>query len=99
MQGPGLAEAVRAAAALRARLPAERGMALLRHAESAVRAEACRCVPRHPLVVAISVDLLEDLHPAVATAGFRSICLRTFTPPWPRQPPAPCWWCSIPSAG
>jgi len=38
MQGPGLAEAVYAAAALGARLPAERGMALLRHAEPAAEA-------------------------------------------------------------
>ena len=69
MQGPGLAEAVHAAAALGARLPAEHGMALLRHAEPAVRAQACRCVPPHPFVVAILVDLLGDLHPAVATAA------------------------------
>jgi hypothetical protein len=69
MQGPGLAEAVGAAAALRARLPAERGIALLRHAEPAVRAEACRCVPPHPSVVAILVDLLGDVHPTIATAA------------------------------
>ena len=69
MQGPGLGEAVRAAAALRAQLPAERGMVLLRHAEPAVRAEACRCVPPHPSVVAILVDLLEDLRPTVAAAA------------------------------
>jgi len=69
MQGPGLAEAVYAAATLRARLPAERGMALLRHAEPAVRAQACRCVPPHLLVVAILLDLLGDLNPAVAAAA------------------------------
>jgi hypothetical protein len=69
MQGPGLAEAVHAAAALRARLPAERGMALLRHAEPAVRAQACRCVPPHSSVVATLIDLLGDLHPAAATAA------------------------------
>ena len=69
MQGPGLAEAVHTAAALGAQLPAERGMALLRHAEPAVRAQACCCVPPHPFVVAILVDLLGDLHPAVATAA------------------------------
>ena len=69
MQGPGLGEAVHAGAALRARLPAERATTLLRHAEPAVRAEACRCVPAHPSVVAILVDLLEDLRPAVAAAA------------------------------
>ncbi len=45
------------------------GMALLRHAEPAIRAQACRCVPPHPSVVAILVDLLGDLHPTVATAA------------------------------
>jgi HEAT repeat protein len=69
MQGPGLGEAVHAAAALGAQLPVERGMVLLRHAEPAVRAQACRCVPLHPSVVAILVDLLGDLHPTVATAA------------------------------
>ena len=69
VQGPGLAHAVRAAAALRARLPAERAMTLLRHAEPAVRIEACRCAPPHPSVIAILVDLLGDLRPAVARAA------------------------------
>ena len=69
MQGPGLAEAVHAAAALRVQLPAGHGMVLLRHAEPAVRADACRCVPPHSSVVAILIDLLEDLHPTVATAA------------------------------
>ena len=69
MQGPGLAEAVHAAAALRVQLPAGHGMVLLRHAESAVRADACRCVPPHSSVVAILVDLLGDLHPTVAAAA------------------------------
>jgi hypothetical protein len=69
MQGPGLAEAIRAGAILRARLPAERGMALLRHAEPAIRAHACRCVPPQPSIVAILVNLLGDLHPAVANAA------------------------------
>jgi hypothetical protein len=69
MQGPGLAEAVHAAVSLRAQLPVERAMALLRHAEPAVRAQACRCVPPHPSVVAVLVDLLGDLHSTVATAA------------------------------
>ena len=42
VQGPGLEHAVRAAAALRVRLPAERSMALLRQAEPAIRAEATK---------------------------------------------------------
>jgi hypothetical protein len=69
VQGPGLVHAVRAAAALRVRLPAERSMALLRQAEPAIRAEACRCAPPHPSVIAILVDLLGDLHPTVARAA------------------------------
>ena len=66
MQGPGLTHAVRAAAALRARLSAAHAMTLLRHVEPAIRAEACRCAPPHPSVVAMLVDLLGDLHPTVA---------------------------------
>lgn len=66
VQGPGLVHAVSAAATAGARLPAERAVMLLRHAEPAIRAQACRCAPPHPSAVAMLVELLGDLHPMVA---------------------------------
>jgi HEAT repeat protein len=73
MQGPGLVHAVSAAAVLRVRLPAERAIALLRHAEPAIRALVCRCVPGHAEATAVLADLLEDLNPAVANAAARTL--------------------------
>jgi hypothetical protein len=68
-QGPGLASAVSAAAELRASLPAETMVVLLRHAEPAIRADACRCARPQPRVIALLVDLLDDLNGAVASAA------------------------------
>jgi hypothetical protein len=69
VQGPGLASAVASAAKLRASLPAETMLALLRHAEPAIRADACRCACPEPRVIAVLVDLLGDLTAAVASAA------------------------------
>lgn len=62
VQGPTLATAVAAAARLRCRLPADIVLPLLRHAEPATRADACRLARGGPDVVATLVDLLGDLH-------------------------------------
>lgn len=67
VQGPGLRGAVSAAARLRARLPADVVIALLRHTEPAIRADVCRCVDRYPPAIPMLIDLLGDLHRAVAT--------------------------------
>ncbi len=69
VQGPGLASAVRAAAELGARLPANITAVLLRHREPAVRADACRCARPEPLVIRLLIDLLDDLNDAVASAA------------------------------
>jgi len=66
VQGPTLRHAVAAAAQLRSRLPADIVLPLLRHAEPAIRADACRLARGGPDVVATLVDLLGDLHPNVA---------------------------------
>ena len=52
---------------LRARLPADVVIALLRHTEPAIRADACRCADRCPRAIPVLIDLLGDLHRAVAT--------------------------------
>lgn len=69
VQGPGLASAVAAAAELRVRLPAETMKVLLRHAEPAIRADACRCAQPQSQVISLLTDLLNDLHDAVASAA------------------------------
>ena len=66
VQGPTLTHAVAAAAGLRSRLPADIVLPLLRHAEPAIRADACSLARGGPDVVATLVDLLGDLHPNVA---------------------------------
>jgi HEAT repeat protein len=69
VQGPGLGEAMRAAASLRCRLPEDTAMALLRHADAEVRAAACWCAPNTVGVVAVLVELLGDLHRPVEMAA------------------------------
>jgi hypothetical protein len=69
VQGPGLASAVSTAAELRASLPADTVTVLLRHAEPTIRADACRCARSQPRVISLLVDLLDDLHGAVASAA------------------------------
>jgi hypothetical protein len=49
--------------------PPDRAAALLRHADPAIRADACRCAPPAPEVVALLLSLLDDLHVAVAEAA------------------------------
>jgi hypothetical protein len=66
VQGPTLPHAVFAAARLRARLPTDIVLPLLRHAEPAIRADACRLARGGPDVVDTLIELLGDLHPDVA---------------------------------
>jgi hypothetical protein len=66
VQGPTLANAVAAAAQLHSRLPADIVLPLLRHAEPAIRADACRLARTGPDIVATLIDLLGDLHSNVA---------------------------------
>jgi hypothetical protein len=69
VQGPGPASAVGSAAKLKASLPAETMLVLLRHAEPAIRADACRCAHPQPRVITVLADLLDDLNAAVASAA------------------------------
>ncbi|MCW5699778.1 MAG: HEAT repeat domain-containing protein [Rhodospirillales bacterium] len=69
VQGPNLKAAVAAAARLEADLPAQSVIALLRHADPVVRADACRCARAWPEAIPILVDLLDDLQGDVSTAA------------------------------
>lgn len=69
VQGPGLKEAIAAAAILGSSFPPDRAAALLRHADPAIRADACRCARPSPEVVELLVSLLDDLHLPVAEAA------------------------------
>jgi hypothetical protein len=71
VQGPGLAEAVSAAAVLCCRLSEAAALAVLRHGDPAVRADACRCAPITTETMAVLQALLDDLHPDVAIAAAR----------------------------
>jgi HEAT repeat protein len=69
VQGPTLAVAVDAAARLRASLKSDVLRGLLRHPDPRVRANACRCARPSPEVVALLIDLLDDLDATVAKAA------------------------------
>jgi HEAT repeat protein len=69
VQGPCLQRAVSATVRLRAKLPASLVLALLRHANPQIRADACRCVGAWPEATAPLNELLDDLHPYVAVAA------------------------------
>jgi len=67
VQGPTLA--VAAAARLGVVLPDEKAASLLRHADPAVRADACRCAPARPTAIAVLIELLDDLNIGAAAAS------------------------------
>ena len=69
VQGPTLAVAVAAAARLGVVLPDEKAASLLRHADPAVRADACRCAPARPTAIAVLIELLDDLNIGAAAAA------------------------------
>jgi hypothetical protein len=65
VQGPTLAVAVNVAARLGSRLPPPGVLALLRHADPAIRTDACRLARRGPDVIDVLIDLLGDLNRTV----------------------------------
>ena len=67
--GPTLKVAVNVAARLHATLSVEVLRSLLRHAEPRIRADACRCARPVPELIALMVELLDDLDHAVATSA------------------------------
>ncbi len=69
VQGPSLIDAVRAAAALRCRLPDDVCRALLKHANPDVRANATCLASSRSDMIALLLDLLQDLNLAVARAA------------------------------
>lgn len=69
VQGPALLAAVAAAAGLRSSLPAEVVVPLLRHAEPRIRADACRCARASADMIAVLIDLLDDLDRTVARSA------------------------------
>lgn len=71
VQGPGLKQAVRIAAALGSRLPPETLPALLRHDDPEIRVNACRSIGTRaaPETIRILVDLLDDLHSGIRQAA------------------------------
>jgi len=69
VRGPTLSVALTAAARLRATLSADVLRWLLRHSEPGIRADACRCARPLPELIAVLVDLLDDLDRAVAKAA------------------------------
>jgi hypothetical protein len=69
VQGPALGLAVAVAAQLRANLPVDVLRSLLRHADPDIRANACSCACRQPELIAVMIDLLDDLNQAVARSA------------------------------
>jgi hypothetical protein len=69
VRGPGLRDAVHAAARLECRLPPATSMALLRHDDTQVRAAACGCVRPHADVIQLLIELLDDLNGEVVLAA------------------------------
>ena len=69
VQGPTLKEAISAAARLQSTLQEDVAVALLKHADPAIRANTCRCVRPSRDVVAVLIDLLDDLNERVRVAA------------------------------
>jgi hypothetical protein len=69
VQGPTLKLAVSAAARLGSALPVDVLRFLLEHADPGIRADACRCARRRPELIAVMIDLLDDLNRAVARSA------------------------------
>ena len=69
VQGPTIKAAVNVAAQLKATLPANTILSLLRHADPDVRADACRCACLAPEIVPILLDLINDSSGKVSTSA------------------------------
>jgi HEAT repeat protein len=69
VQGPALNLAVNTAARIGSTLPADVLRSLLRHPNPDIRAGACGCARRHPELISVMIDLLEDLNQGVARSA------------------------------
>ena len=69
VQGPTLPHAVAAAVRLGSRLAADIVLPLLRHADPAIRADACKLARPGPGIAATLIDLLDDLHREVGVGA------------------------------
>jgi hypothetical protein len=69
VQGPALGLAAAVAAQLHATLPVDVLRCLLRHPDPDIRANACSCACRQPELIAVMVDLLDDLNQGVARSA------------------------------
>jgi hypothetical protein len=69
VQGPTLRVALSAAVQLRSTLSVDVLRSLLRHAEPGIRADACRCARPLPELIALLIDLLDDLDRTVARSA------------------------------
>jgi hypothetical protein len=71
VEGPALNLAVKTAARIGSSLPADVLPSLLRHPDPAVRAGVCGCARRHrhPELISVMIDLLEDLNQGVAKSA------------------------------
>lgn len=69
VQGPALNLAVGTAARIGATLPVDVLQALLRHPDPDIRACACGCARPSPEVIAVMIDLLDDLNRGVARSA------------------------------
>jgi HEAT repeat protein len=69
VQGPALSLAVSTAARIGSILPTEVLRSLLRHLDPGIRADACGCARRRPELIAVMIDLLDDLNQGVAKSA------------------------------
>jgi len=67
VQGPGLNNALEAAAQLRVTLPGNVVVSLLRHQVSEIRAGGCRCARPSPTIIPVLGELLDDVDRTVAS--------------------------------
>jgi HEAT repeats len=69
VQGPALNLAVSTAARIGSALPADVLRSLLRHPDPGIRASVCGCARRHPELISVMIDLLDDLNQGVARSA------------------------------
>jgi HEAT repeat protein len=73
VQGPSLRAAAQVAAEIGTNLPSSVVASLLRHADPAIRASACRCARPGPEAISLMIELLGDLNGFVAAAAACSL--------------------------
>ena len=69
VQGPTLKLAVCTAARIGSNLPTDVLRSLLRHPDPGIRASVCGCARRHPELISVMIDLLDDLNQNVARSA------------------------------